>query len=56
MENVIGIMAMIYGFIALHMANIPAAYCCFGFAFILWCVSAVYEYINAKKAKEVDHG
>ena len=48
-DHLIGIMAMIMGFIAIAIKNYAGAYVCFGFAFILWCVLAIYEYRNSKK-------
>ena len=41
MEHIIGIIAMIGGFVSMIINNTGGAYCCFGFAFILWCVMAV---------------
>ncbi len=41
MTHIIGIMAMIFGFISMAIQNYAGAYCCFGFAFILWVVFAL---------------
>lgn len=41
MNYIIGIIAMIGGFVSLIINNLVGAYCCFGFAFILWCVMTV---------------
>lgn len=46
MNHAIGIMAMIYGFIAMYIQNYAGAYYLFGFAFILWCVLAVANYLK----------
>lgn len=40
---IIGILAMVGGFISLLIDNVAGACCCFGFSFILWCVMAVEE-------------
>lgn len=49
MNHIIGIMAMFFGFVAMVIKNYEGAYCCFGFAFILWCVLAICEYVENKK-------
>lgn len=52
MNHIVGIIAMAFGFIAMAIGNYDGAYLCFGYAFILWCVLAVYElYEHIKKKK-----
>ena len=51
LHYLIGIMDMIFGFWGMLIENYEAAYCCFGYAFVLWCVMAVFEY-KARKEKE----
>ena len=51
MAHIIGIMAMIFGFISMAIQNYCGAYCCFGYAFILWVVLAIYEYKHAHQKK-----
>ena len=52
MNHIIGIMAMTFGFIGMAIGNYAGAYLCFGYAFVLWCVLAVYElYEHIKKDK-----
>ena len=53
MVHIIGIMAMIFGFISMAIQNYCGAYCCFGYAFILWVVLAICEYKLAHQKKEV---
>ena len=48
-EHIIGIMAMIFGFIAMGIKNYAGAHCLFGFAFILWCVIAIFEHKCRKR-------
>ena len=52
MNYLIGIMAMIGGFISYVIDNPVGVYGCFGYAFILWCVMAVFEYKESRKTKE----
>ena len=52
MAHIIGIMAMISGFISITIQNYGGAYCCFGYAFILWVVLAIYEYKHTRTPKE----
>ena len=40
---------MIFGFISLAIKNYDSAFVIFGFALILWCVIAIYDYIEYKK-------
>lgn len=54
MNHIIGIMAMVFGFISLAINNISGAYGCFGFAFILWVVLAIYEYAEFVDAPDLD--
>lgn len=49
MYHIIGIIAMIFGFISLVIKNYDSAIVLFGFALILWCVIAIYEYIENRK-------
>lgn len=39
MDHIIGIIAMIFGFIGMAIKNYAGAFCCFGFAFILWTLN-----------------
>lgn len=41
MNHLIGILAMVFGFISMLIQNYAGAYGCFGFAFILWVVMAI---------------
>ncbi len=52
MNHIIGIMAMVFGFISLAINNISGAYGCFGFAFILWVVMAIDTYKQPKKRSD----
>ena len=52
MAHIIGIMAMIGGFVSLSINNYSGAYGCFGYAFILWVVLAIYEYKHTRTPKE----
>lgn len=49
MHHIIGIMAMIFGFIGLIRGNNEAASICFGYALILWYLVALCEYAKYKK-------
>lgn len=49
MNHVIGIMAMIFGFIGMALERYGGATFCFFFAFLLWCFLAVDEYKEWKK-------
>ena len=49
MNHIVGILAMIFGFVAMAMENYAGAYCCFGFAFVLLCVLAICEYVENRK-------
>ena len=52
MNYIIGIMAMMFGFIAIFIDNFGGAFACFFFAFILWCFLAYDEYIEYRKKKK----
>lgn len=52
MSYAIGIMAMIFGFIGLIKEDDGASYICFGYAFILWCTMAIYEYVKNNRKPE----
>lgn len=52
MAHIIGIMAMIFGVISIAIQNYDGACVCFGFAFILWVILAIYEYIHTHTPKE----
>ena len=56
-ERLIGIVAMVFGFVGLIIENYGGAFCCFGFAFILLCVTTIEEYIGNRKKKDTykDH-
>ena len=54
MNHIIGIMAMIGGFISLSINNYSGVYGCFGYAFILWVILAIYEYAEYRKNKGGD--
>jgi hypothetical protein len=54
MAYIIGIMSMIGGFISLSINNYSGAYSCFGYAFILWIVLAIKEYVEYRKNKGGD--
>ncbi len=49
---IIGILAMIGGFVSYVIGNPVGVYGCFGYAFILWCVMGVFEYRECRKNKE----
>ena len=51
LNYIIGIMAMIGGFVSYVIDNPVGVYGCFGYAFILWCVMAVFEYRESRKKK-----
>ncbi len=51
MNHIIGIMAMVSGFISMAIKNYVGAVACFGYAFILWCLLAIYEYKKNKIEK-----
>lgn len=51
MNHIVGIIAMLFGFLTITMKNYPASFICFGFAFILWDVAAIDELIKKKKRK-----
>lgn len=53
---IIGIMAMIGGFVSYVIGNPVGVYSCFGYAFILWCVMAVFEYEENRKKEGVRYG
>lgn len=44
MINVIGIMAMVGGFIGMAIEHYDGATCCFLVALVLWCVKIADEY------------
>lgn len=52
-EHLIGIIAMLGGFIAIGIQNYAGASCCFLFAFILWIVIAIDEMLTAKKSGRI---
>lgn len=54
MKHIIGLMAMIFGFIGFAIHNIDAAHLCFGFAFILWCAVVIEEYLKYSKRKKLE--
>ena len=51
LEYIVGLMAMVFGFVSLVIDNCAGAYYCFGFAFILWCVLSIQEYLCNKKGR-----
>lgn len=52
MNHIIGLMAMIFGFISFAIDHIDAAHLCFGFAFLLWCAVAIDAYVDYRKKKK----
>lgn len=49
MNHIIGLIAMIFGFIGFAIDHIDAAHLCFGFAFLLWCAVAIDAYLDYRK-------
>lgn len=49
MTNIIGIMAMVFGFIGMVIEHYDGATSCFLFALILWCVNIICEYKSKMK-------
>lgn len=49
---IVGIIAMIGGFIALSINNIGGAVCCFGYALILWTLLAIDKFKNRNKQED----
>lgn len=48
-EYLLGLTAMFFGFIALSIENLGGAYCCFGYAFILWCLLTIQKFKEVYK-------
>ena len=52
MAHLIGIMCMTAGLLAMSIKNYDGAFILFGYALILWCVLAIYEYKEYRKAEK----
>ena len=54
MTDIIGVIAMVGGFLSMLGQNYVGAYCCFGYAFILWVIVAISHKRTTKEVLKND--